>query len=135
MKIAESITPAQRERLGALRNTDVKTVINASFNFDEGRNEEKGGLDHLIGSITTLAEDFGEFDVVGVTAGSWAVFKAEGAFPQVMQDTMAKIFSEWLPSSNYEITEGPEISFNGDMSDLQKVSSEIWIPVKKRGNR
>ncbi|WP_033542255.1 AraC family transcriptional regulator [Planococcus sp. CAU13] len=135
VKIAESITAEQRERLGAIRNTDVKTVINASFDFDEGRYEEKGELDHLIGSITTLNQDFGEFDVVEVPAGSWAIFKAEGEFPKVLQDTMAKIFSEWLPSSNYELTEGPEISFNGDMSDLQNVSSEIWIPVKKRQNQ
>lgn len=134
MKMVESITAEQRDRLGAVRNTDVKTVVNASFNFDDGRNEEKGELDHLIGSITTLDQDFGEFDVVDVPAGSWAVFKAEGEFPKVLQDTMAKIFSEWLPSSNYEIAEGPEISFNGDMSDLRNVSSEIWIPVMKRKN-
>lgn len=132
MKMAQSITAEQRERLGAMRNTDVQTVVNASFNFDDGRNEEKGELDHLIGSITTMDQDFGEFNVMEIPAGTWAVFKAQGAFPKMLQDTMAKIFSEWLPSSNYELAEGPEISFNGDMSDLQNVSSEVWIPVKKR---
>lgn len=132
MNMARSITPEQREKLGQIRNTEVKTVVNASFNFDAGRNEEQGELDHLIGSITTLDADFGEFDVVNVPAGSWAIFKMEGPFPGVLQETWGKIFSEWLPSSNYELREGPEISFNGDMSDFEKVYSEIWIPVNKQ---
>ena len=132
MKIAQSITVEQRGQLQQWRNTDVQAVINASLNFDDGRLEEKGELDHLVGSITTLEGDFEGFDVVEVPAGSWAIFSLEGQFPQKLQDTWGKIFSDWLPSSNYELVGGPEISFNGDMSDLQKVYSEIWIPVKKR---
>lgn len=131
MKMVQAITPEQREKLSQWRNTEVKTVVNASFDFDDGRSEEKGQLDHLIGSITTLEKDFEEFDAVEVPAGSWAIFSVEGPFPQTLQDIWGKIFSEWLPSSNYELIEGPEISFNGDMADFQKVYSEIWIPVKK----
>lgn len=131
MKMLQSITPEQREQLQQLRNTEVKTVVNASFNFDEGRNIEKGQLDHLIGSITTKDRDFGNFDVVEVPAGSWAVFSSEGPFPQTLQQTWAKIFSEWLPSSHYELVDGPEISFNGGFSNPQKVYSEIWVPVKE----
>lgn len=133
MKIAQSITAEQREKLGAYRNTAVGGVVNASFNFDDGRNKEQGELDHLIGSITTLDQDFEDFDVVEVPAMSWAVFGVDGPFPQTMQEAWGKIFSEWLPSSNYELVDGPEISFNGDMSDLQRVYSEIWIPVKSMG--
>lgn len=132
MEIAQSITAEQRGQLQKWRNTDVQTVVNASLNFDDGRLEEKGQLDHLVGSITTLEANFEAFDVVEVPAGSWAIFSMEGPFPQQLQDTWGKIFSDWLPSSNYELIEGPEISFNGDMSDLQKIYSEIWIPVKKR---
>lgn len=135
MKMAQSITVSQREELAAMRNTDVKTVVNASFNFDEGRSAEEGELDHFIGSITTLKQDFGAYDVLKVTAGSWAIFKMEGPFPETLQNTWAKIFSEWLPSSGYELVEGPEISFNGDMADFSRVYSEIWIPVKKQAGR
>lgn len=132
MKMAQSLTREQRERLQQMRNTDVKTVVNASFHFDDGRMEEKGQLDHLIGSITTLEQDFGEFDTVEVPAGTWAIFSTDGPFPQALQEMWAKIFSEWLPSSSRELVDGPEISFNGDFSDPQNVYSEIWIPVKKR---
>lgn len=131
-KMVQSITVEQREQLQSWRNADVNTVVNASFNFDDGRYEEEGQLDHLVGSITTLDDSFEGFDVVDVPAQSWAIFSMEGPFPQKMQETWGKIFSDWLPSSNYELVDGPEISFNGDLSDLQKVYSEIWIPVKKR---
>lgn len=132
MKMVQSITAEQRGQLQEWRNTDVDTVVNASFNFDEGRYEEEGHLDHLIGSITTLEGEFEGFDCVNVPAQSWAIFSVKGPFPQKMQDTWGKIFSDWLPSSNYELIDGPEISFNGDLSDLQNVYSEIWIPVKKQ---
>lgn len=134
MKMVQSLTAQQREMLGAFRNMEVKTVVNASFHFDEGRFEEKGELDHLIGSMTTLDGDFGEFDVVEVPAGKWAIFKVSGPFPHALQDAWGKIFSEWLPSSNFELVEGPEISFNGNFEDMQKVESEIWIPVKRMEN-
>ncbi|MBN8049128.1 MULTISPECIES: AraC family transcriptional regulator [Paraclostridium] len=130
MKIAQSITQEQRERLQSYRDTEVKTVVNASFNLDDGVYEEKGNLDHLIGSITTLDLDFGEFDVVEVPSHTWAIFSCEGQFPNLMQDTYAKIASEWLPSSGYELVDAPGISFNGDMSNLSNVYSEIWVAIK-----
>ena len=132
MKIAQSITEEQRKLLQSYRNEDVKTVVNASFDFDDKRYEEKGNLNHLIGSITTLDIDFGEFDVVEVPACTWAIFPCKGPFPTVFQDTWGKILSEWLPSSNYELINVPEISFNRDMSDMQNVYSEIWIGVKEK---
>ena len=100
--------------------------------LDDKRYEEKGNLNHLIGSITTLDIDFGEFDVVEVPACTWAIFPCKGPFPTVFQDTWGKILSEWLPSSNYELINVPEISFNRDMSDMQNVYSEIWIGVKEK---
>ena len=131
MKMAHSITEEQRERLQQMRNTDVKAVVNASFHFDDGRLEEQGELDHLIGSITTLEQGFEEFDVLKVPTGTWGIFSTEGPFPQALQEMWANIFSEWLPSSNYGLVEGPEISFNGDFADPMNVYSEVWIPVKK----
>ena len=131
MEMVQAITEDQRAQLKEWRNTEVKTVVSASFNFDDERYEEKGYLDHLVGSITTLEENFSGFDMVEVPAGSWAIFSMTGPFPQTLQDTWGRIFSEWLPSSNFELVEGPEISFNGDFEDMQNVYSEIWIPVKQ----
>ena len=101
--------------------------------FDEGRSTEE--LDHLIGFMTTLDQDFGEFDVVYVEAGSWAIFKMEGQFSVMLQKTWAKIFSKLLPSSGFEWVNSLEISFDGDMSDISKVYSEIWMPVNEHASR
>ena len=132
IKLAQSITSEQREKMHRYMDMEPRTVINASYNFDEARMEEKGGLDHMIGVLTTKESDFESFDVVDVPALTWAVFSSKGTFPEVMQDTWGKIVSEWLPSSDYELVKAPEISFTGDLTDRNNVYSEIWIAVKKK---
>ena len=52
-----------------------------------------------------------------------------------MQETWAKIASEWLPASDYELVDAPNISFTGDLSDRNNVYSEIWFAVKKKGEK
>lgn len=134
IKLAQSITEEQRVKMRSYANVEPFQVVNASYNFDEGRMEEKGSLDHMIGVMTTIESDFKGFDVVEVPALTWAKFSCRGEFPKVMQETWGKIFSEWLPSSNYELVEAPEISFTKDLSDLDNVYSEIWVAVKKKDN-
>ncbi|GAV14968.1 AraC family transcriptional regulator [Paenibacillus sp. NAIST15-1] len=132
LKLSQSITVEQRTKLQSYRNTDFTTVVNASYHFGEERHEEKGELDHLIGSITTLDADFDGFEVVEVPACTWAIFSSVGSYPHTLQQTWAKIASEWLPSSSYELIDVPEICFTGDMSDPHQVYSEIWIGVKEK---
>ncbi|MGG0812846.1 AraC family transcriptional regulator [Paenibacillus alvei] len=132
VELAQSITEEQRRRLQSYRNTDVTTVVNASYHFSEDRYEEKGELDHLIGSITTLDADFEGFEVVEVPACTWAIFNSVGPYPHTLQETWARIASEWLPSSSYELIEVPEICFSGNLSDPERVYSEIWIGVKEK---
>lgn len=134
IKLAKSITPEQRKRMYSYANMEPHQVVNASYNFDAGRMEEKGCLDHMIGFLTTKKSGIDEeFDVVEVPALTWAIFSSKGAFPEVMQETWGKIVSEWLPSSDYELVQAPEISFTADLSDTNNVYSEIWISVKGKG--
>lgn len=135
VKLAKSITPEQREKLHTYANVEPYQVVNASYNFDEGRKEEKGTLDHMIGVLTTKEDDFESFDVLEVPSLTWAIFSSKGAFPNSMQETWGKIFAEWLPSSDYELVDAPEISFTGDLSDRENVYSEIWVAVKKKDER
>jgi AraC family transcriptional regulator len=132
IKLAMSITPDQRKRMHSFANMEPNQVVNASYNLDEGCMEEKGSLDHMIGFLTTKEPGFDEFDVVEVPALTWAIFSSKGEFPKVMQETWGKIASEWLPSSDYELVNAPNISFTGDLSDRSNVYSEIWFAVKKK---
>lgn len=116
--------------LKQLSNIQPSGIINASTNFDEGRMDEQGKLDHYIGVATTRAVPE-KWERHEVQAASWAIFSVVGPFPETLQETWGRIYSEWFPSVNYELTEGPEILTIKD-KDLSKpeVSCEIWIPVK-----
>lgn len=132
IKLAQSITSEQKEKMHTYMDMEPNKIVNASYHFDDGRMEEKGSLDHMIGVLTTKESDFESFDVVEIPSLTWAIFSSKGEFPKVMQETWGKIASEWLPSSDYELVEAPEISITGDLADRNNVYSEIWIAVKRR---
>lgn len=121
-------------RLKELSNIEPKGIISASTNFSEGRMEEKGGLDHYIG-VATTKEGTVDFSQLEVPALTWAVFESIGPFPDTLQETWGRIYSEWFPSSNFEQAEGPEILWN-ESKDVTSPTfkSEIWIPVLKKLN-
>jgi len=131
-KMAELLTPEVINQLKAISNVEPEGIISASTNFSEGRMEEKGELDHYIG-VATSSNDTASFDVLEVDASTWAVFESIGPFPQALQNVWGRIYSEWFPSSGYEVAEGPEILWN-ESPDIgnPKYRSEIWIPVKKK---
>ncbi|MFD2924138.1 AraC family transcriptional regulator [Halobacillus naozhouensis] len=119
-------------KLKDLSNVEPEGLIQASTNFSEGRMEEKGELDHYIGSATTK-EAPENFDQLEVPATTWAVFEAVGPFPETLQNVWGRIYSEWFPSSTYEQTEGPEMLWNEHMDVKSSTfTSEIWIPVVKK---
>ncbi|ART75012.1 AraC family transcriptional regulator [Sutcliffiella horikoshii] len=118
--------------LQKLSNVEPKGMIQASTNFSEGRMEEKGELDQYIGVATTheKPENFSKLKIPSLT---WAIFESTGPFPQTLQETWGRIYSEWFPSSNYQVTEGPEIlSIKGKDLSAPSVKCEIWIPVLKK---
>lgn len=129
--LAKSITPEQKEQMKALANLYPKQVLNASYNFSEGRLEEKGELTHFIGVATDQSVTKENLEVKEVPAHTWGIFPSIGPFPQALQETWGKIYSEWLPTSGYELVAAPEISFTKFSPDNQTAYSEIWIAVKK----
>ncbi len=127
-----NLTPEMIKKLKELSNMEPSGMISASANFSEGRMEEKGELDHYVGVATTV-ECPCDMDHLEVSPSTWAVFEAVGPFPETLQNVWGRIYSEWFPSSNYEVTEGPEILWNESKdTTLSNYKSEIWIPVKKK---
>ncbi|MGN5649164.1 AraC family transcriptional regulator [Bacillus sp. Brlt_9] len=128
----KSLNPESIQTLKMLSNVEPNGIISASTNFSEGRMEEKGELDHYIGVATTkdCPEQFKQLEVA---ASTWAIFEAVGPFPETLQNVWGRIYSEWFPSSNYELAEGPEILWN-EQKDVSSPNfkSEIWIPVLKK---
>ena len=133
VKLALSITDQQKEAMHALQNIEPYEIVNASYDADENFLKEEGMLTHLIGVLTTEDQVSDLLDKVPVAAFTWAIFPAEGPFPKTLQETMAKVYSEWLPSSNYEVINAPTFSFT-KMKDQKNdyAYSEVWIPVRKK---
>ncbi len=105
-------------------------ILSVSANFSE-RTVEGSELDQYIGVATTKPTP-DHWAVLTVEATSWVVFTVVGAFPKALQNTWARIYGEWFPSSGYELTGGPEMLWN-ESPDTSKpdYKSEIWIPVKR----
>ncbi|GAA0751972.1 AraC family transcriptional regulator [Clostridium sartagoforme] len=133
VKLAQSITDEQRKEMHSLQNIEPYEIINASYEADANFLKEEGDLTHLIGVLTTENEVSNLLEKVPVKACTWAIFPNEGPFPSTLQETMAKIYSEWLPSSNYELINAPTFSFT-KMNEHKKdyAYSEVWIPVAKK---
>jgi len=72
-----------------------------------------------------------EFTKVEIPANTWAIFKCIGPMPDAIQAMWKRVYSEWLPHSNYELVLGYDFEYytGGDTSS-QNYESEIWIPVK-----
>lgn len=133
VKLAQSITEEQRKEMRSLQNIEPYEIVNASYNADANFMKEEGDLTHLIGVLTTESQVSDQLDKVKVDACTWAIFPNEGPFPTTLQETMARTYSEWLPTSDYEIVNAPSFSFTKMDSQKENYAySEIWIPVRKR---
>lgn len=133
VKLAHSITEEQKAEMHALQNIEPYEIVNASYHADENFLKEEGDLTHLIGVLTTESQVSDRLDIVPVEACTWAIFPNEGPFPSALQETMAKTYSEWLPSSDYEVINVPSFSFTKMDKDKEGYAySEVWIPVRKK---
>ncbi|MCO5443706.1 AraC family transcriptional regulator [Enterococcus faecalis] len=129
MELAQRITPQQRAEMHTFDDVYPHQVVNASFDFQEGRTTEGGEMTHMIGFATLQENTYEDLEQLSVPAHTWAVFPNEGPFPQTLQETWAKIFSEWLPSSGYQVVAAPEISFTQYQGPAEAKYSEIWLAV------
>lgn len=72
-----------------------------------------------------------EFKVMSMPAAKWAIFECVGPMPDSIQKVWKRIFSEWLPATQYEIAQLPqlELYYRGDTTRAD-YKSEVWIPIK-----
>ena len=132
VKLIQSITEEQKKEMRELQNIAPYEILNISYDADAKFMKEEGDLTHMIGVMSTR-EMSKQLEKLPVEAGLWAVFPNEGLFPSTLQQTWARIYSEWLLSSNYELIDKPSFSFT-KMDELKKdfAYSEIWIPIKEK---
>ncbi len=117
------ISDTKMGELESLSNKEPYGIVHVSVNYSES-SDEKATFNQYIGAVTTQ-DEINEYSTLEVPALTWAIFEVEGDWLQV-EKHWQRIYSEWLPTSSYELTEGPEILASKDQKN------EIWISIKKK---
>ncbi len=97
-------------------------------------NASEGNFSYSIADPYTPQSDIPEgFEKISVPEYTWAIFTCVGPMPHAIQDAWKKIYSEWLPSSEYELVPGYDFEYyTGPNTQDADYISEIWIPVKSK---
>ena len=76
-----------------------------------------------------------DFEILKIPSYTWAIFTCVGPMPKSIQNMWERVYSEWLPQSDYELISDYDIEYytEGDNSKEDYVS-EIWIPIKAKNN-
>lgn len=70
------------------------------------------------------------FEEYTVPAATWAIFAGEGT-NQSIQELEQRIVTEWLPTSEYEYGDAPDIEVYLN-PDPENAKYEVWIPVTRK---
>jgi AraC family transcriptional regulator len=72
------------------------------------------------------------FEVWNIPAKTWAVFQCVGPMPESIQEMWKRIYSEFLPQSDYERLEEIDVERYPEEDTKKKPVCEIWLPVRKK---
>ncbi|MCL2563414.1 MAG: AraC family transcriptional regulator [Oscillospiraceae bacterium] len=108
------------------------TKYNGFFGIET---EHNNGGEYMI-AVASPAPESNTLKEYTIPAHTWAVFPGKNFFEDeenadsfIQYD--GRIYSEWLPSSGYEIADCISVQFLLPTTDLEKAPFEIWVPVKK----
>ena len=91
-RISKSDHRGTKEEMHRLGDLAPNQVVNASFQFDEGRLEEKGRFDAYDRFLDIKIDECKGLEQRIIPGHTWAIFPNQGSFPEVLQTTMANIF-------------------------------------------
>lgn len=125
-----AIPPEEHTRLKTLGDEEPAGILAVTADIDPDA-PEGTPLTYLHGVAvrddTAIPDDL---DALRVVEGTWAVFGADGPFPETLQDLWAATATEWFPSNPWRLRPGPSIvryrEFTGDTA-----SCELWLPVEE----
>ncbi|KGA97166.1 AraC family transcriptional regulator [Alkalihalobacillus alcalophilus ATCC 27647 = CGMCC 1.3604] len=104
--------------------------LGVCLNFDEEQKE----FDYMIAVEIRAGEKVPNGYVKEmIPAATWAVFEAVGPAAKAVPEVTGRIFSEWLPSTGYELANKPELEVYpaGDVT-AHDYRTEIWMPIVKK---
>lgn len=111
------------EKIVSLMNGEPRGVLGVSVCTDG----EEWRYYIAVSSAVEIDDALEEYVVPGCT---WAVFPGSGTGKSI-QELEGRIVTEWLPTSGYEFTNGPDIEVYFEPNP-KNTAYEVWIPVRKR---
>ena len=127
-----ALPAAEHARLKSLSNTEPAGLLQISADVDPDYTEgsELTYLHGVAVTSTTVAAD--DLDTIEIPAGIWAVFRADGAYPDALQRVWAATATDWFPSNPWRLRPGPSIVAVLDRADdFSTASCELWLPVER----
>ena len=127
-----SLPTEAHARLKALSDTEPAGILQVSDDVapDYTEGSELTYLHGVAMSADSAVPD--DLDTIDVPAGSWAVFRVEGAYPAALQSMWAATATDWFPSNPWRLRPGPSIVAVLDRSpDFATATCELWLPVER----
>jgi AraC family transcriptional regulator len=127
-----SLPGAEHARLKELGDTEPAGLLQVSADVDPDYTEgtELTYLHGVAVADTTQVPD--DLDAIDVPAGTWAVFRTEGAYPATLQEAWAATATDWFPSNPWRLRPGPSIVAVLDRADdFSTATCELWLPVER----
>jgi AraC family transcriptional regulator len=124
-----ALAPEEHARLKALSDAEPRGIL--AVTDDVAPDAPEGTtLTYLHGVAVQPGTPVPDgLDVIRVDAGSWAVFSADGPFPETLQSLWAATAAEWFPSNPWRLRPAPSIvrylEFTGTHA-----SCELWLAVE-----
>lgn len=127
-----SLPASEHGRLKALSDTEPAGLLQVSADVDPDYTEGSE-LTYLHGvAVTGTAPAPADLDAIEVPAGTWAVFRTEGAHPAALQEAWAATATEWFPSNPWRLRPGPSLVAVLDRADdFSTATCELWLPVER----
>jgi len=126
--------------------SELNTAINSDVKYPDGsvtryngffgiEKEHNNGGEYIIAVASPMPVNDSLKEYI-IPAYTWVIFSGKNFFEdEDNADSFIKyeerIYSEWLPSSGYEIADSISVQFLLPTTDLENAPFEIWLPVKK----
>lgn len=123
---------SEHARLKGLSDTEPAGLLQVSADVDPDYTEgsELTYLHGVARAENSPTSD--DLDVIDVPAGTWAVFRTSGAYPDALQTTWAATATDWFPANPWRLCPGPSIvSVLDRADDFSTATCELWLPVER----
>lgn len=106
-------------------------LINAVCDYEEMDN---GLFPYMIFAFETEKSELDGYKAVEIPASTWAIFRTENhrieETSQKLQSLIQRIYTDWLPTANYDKVDGYEVEMYYGYGDA--CWSEFWIRVESQ---